>query len=75
MRVSHLNLVCVHLIRFVAAVNHAETFWNVSFIVHFLIVINQVAAQIIIALNCIHLHYLICVFVFLHCIDKGAFSN
>ena len=40
MRICHLNLVCVHFIWFVIAVDHAKTFRNISFIVHFLIVIN-----------------------------------
>ena len=29
MCICHLNLVCVHLIWFVVAVDHAETFWNI----------------------------------------------
>ena len=55
--------------------DHAEGFRDITFIVHFLVVINQMTAQIIIVMNFIYLLNLICVLEFFHSVDQSRFTH
>ena len=39
--IRHLNLVCVHLVRQVVAVDHAEALWDLSLLVHLPEILDQ----------------------------------
>ena len=73
--ICHLNLVRVHLVGQVVAVDHAEALWYLSFLVHLTVILDQMTVQIIQALNFIDLNDLFSILVLLNGIVKSAFTD
>jgi len=75
MLVANKDLTSIYLIWICLSVNHSKRFRDLTFVVHLLKILNQMACAVVFSLNLVHLHYFICVFVFFHGIHKGRFSN
>ena len=54
--------------------DHAKALRNITFVVHFLIVIDQMTAKIIIVMTFINLLDLVGVLEFFHSINQGRFA-
>ena len=73
--IRHLDLVRVHLVRQVVAVDHAEALRDLSLLVHLPVILDQMTVEVIHALNFVDLDNLFCVLVLPNGIVKSTFTD